>query len=196
MGEPTTTPSAGSTPAPGTPGAPDATPFMLDGPTIPLPWGHGIKIAPVVSTVQTNVSAGDLVAAFGKHDVQVELDTLTEFARKIEALLAAMEGSEAAPYKLEAQKVSQKSFVSGSQPHQFVEAVALSSTYEKVHTQLVKLHKDFTSQIKAMQSAVTSTAHNYSTNEDNATAAQNAVAQSSGQSGTNGPGARTGAKSF
>ncbi|MFD5464535.1 hypothetical protein ACFWIQ_17175 [Kitasatospora sp. NPDC127059] len=178
-----------STPAAGTnpPGSPDSTPFVLDGPTIPLPWGHGVNLAPVVSTVQTNVSAGDLVAAFGKQDVKVEIDTLTEFAKKIEALLAAMEGSEAAPYQLEAQKVSQKSFVSGGQAHQFVEAVALSSTYEKVHTQLVKLHKDFTSQIKAMQSAVTSTAHNYSTNEDNATADQNAVAQSAGLTGVNGP---------
>ncbi|MBD0692127.1 hypothetical protein BG452_37420 [Streptomyces sp. CBMA123] len=147
--------------------------------------------------METNGTAGDLVSAFGKHDVKIEIDTLTEFANKIEALLAAMEGSEAAPYKLAAQKVSQQNFVSGDQAHQFVEAVALSSTYEKVHTQLVKLHKDFTSQIKAMQNAVTSTAQNYSTNEDNATADQNAVAQSAGSTGTSGPGSRrTGAKSF
>ncbi|MEV7600360.1 hypothetical protein AB0O91_23590 [Kitasatospora sp. NPDC089797] len=187
------TPAAGAAPA----GAPDAPLFMLDGPTIPLPWGHGVKLAPVFSTAQTNVSAGDLVAAFGKHDVKIELDTLTAFAKKIEALLAAMEGSEAAPYKLAAQNVSQQNLVSGDQAHQFVEAVALSSTYEKVHTQLVKLHKDFTAQIKAMQKAVTSTAQNYSTNEDNATDDQNAVAKNAGLTGTSGPGSkRTGADGF
>ncbi|MFF4818494.1 hypothetical protein ACFY2K_28365 [Kitasatospora sp. NPDC001309] len=183
MGEPTTTPSAGTTPAPGTPGAPDATPFMLDGPTIPLPWGHGIKIAPVVSTVQTNVSAGDLVAAFGKHDVQVEINTLTEFAKKVEALLAAMEGSEAAPYKLEAQKLTRENFVSGQNPGAFSEAVALNSAYNKVHSQLVKLHKDFTAQIKAMQNAVVQSAGSYGTSDENAAAAQNAVAKSAGVTG-------------
>ncbi|MFD8701258.1 hypothetical protein ACFV1W_01380 [Kitasatospora sp. NPDC059648] len=159
---------------------------MLDGPKIPLPWG-GINLAPVVSTAQTDVSAGDLVAAFGKHDVNVEIDTLTVFAKKIEALLAAMEGSEAAPYNLEAQTLTQQSFVSGHTPESFPEAVALSSTYGKVHSQLVKLHKDFVSQISAMQKAVTTTEANYRTNENNATAAQNAVASSAGNAGTNGP---------
>ncbi|MFH8379382.1 hypothetical protein ACH4E7_00315 [Kitasatospora sp. NPDC018058] len=170
---------------------------MLDGgPKIPLPWG-GIDLTPLVSTAQTDGSAGALVAAFGKHNVEVEIDTLSVFANKIEALLAAMEGSEAAPYKLAAQTVAQKNFVGGDHAHEFLEAVALSSAYEKVHSQLVKLHKDFTSQIKAMKNAVTTTAHNYSTNEDNATAAQKAVAQSTGVAGTSGPGSkRTGAKDF
>ncbi|MFF2074571.1 hypothetical protein ACFVXG_07425 [Kitasatospora sp. NPDC058162] len=185
MGEPTTTPGAGTTPAPGTPapGTPDATPFMLDGPTIPLPWGHGIKIAPVVSTVQTSVSAGDLVAAFGKNDVQVELQTLTAFATKVEALLAAMEGSEAAPYKLEAQKLTQANFVSGENPGALSEAVALNSAYNKVHRQLVQLHKDFKAQIQAMQKAVVQSAGSYGTSDENAAADQNAVARSAGVTG-------------
>ncbi|MFJ9769824.1 hypothetical protein ACIRVF_01080 [Kitasatospora sp. NPDC101157] len=181
------TPTAGANAGTTPPATPDATPFMLDGPTIPLPWGHGFNIAPVVSAAQTSVSASDLVAAFGKQDVKVEIDTLTVFAKKIEALLAAMEGSEAAPYKLEAQTLTQQSFVSGSTPDSFPEAVSLSSTYGKVHAQLVKLHKDFVSQITAMQKAVTTTEGNYRTNEDSATAAQNAVARSAGVTGTNGP---------
>ncbi|MFE5583377.1 hypothetical protein [Kitasatospora sp. NPDC056531] len=150
---------------------------MLDGPTIPLPWG-GINLAPVVSTAQTDGSAGALVAAFGKHDVKVELDTLTTFAKKVEALLQAMEGSEAAPYKLEAQKLTQQSFVSGGTT--FAEATDLNSAYEKVHAQLVKLHKDFASQIQSMQTAISHTASTYTTNEDHTTAAQKAVAQSAG----------------
>ncbi|MFE4397307.1 MULTISPECIES: hypothetical protein [Streptomycetaceae] len=133
--------------------------------------------------MQTNVSAGDLVAAFGKHDVQVELDTLTAFAGKIEALLAAMEGSAAAPYKLQEQKLTGKSFASA----EFSEATALTTAYEKVHAQLVKLHKDFVSQIEAMKNAVMKTAGNYSTNEEHTTAAQNSVAKGAGVP-TTGPG--------
>ncbi|WP_371517374.1 hypothetical protein [Kitasatospora sp. NBC_01300] len=131
---------------------------------------------PLVSTVQTNVSAADLVSAFGKKDVKVELDTLTAFAKKIEALLQAMEGSPAAPYKLQEQKLTGGSFASA----EFAEATALTAAYDKVHTQLVKLHKDFVSQIEAMKIAVAATAGNYSANEDDTTAAQNAVAKNAG----------------
>ncbi|MER6299344.1 hypothetical protein ABT247_07195 [Kitasatospora sp. NPDC001539] len=179
-GKPVTTTNptnpAGTGPAPS---PTDAKPYVL--PTNPKMYG------PTISESQTYGDANALVAAFGKHDVKVELDTLTTFATKIEALLAAMDGSPAAPYKLEEQKLSQGSFVSGGSAHQFVEAVTLSSTYDKVHTQLVKLHKDFLSQIEAMKKAVTSTEGNYRTNEDQATADQNAVAKSSGVTGTTGP---------
>ncbi|MFE7632714.1 hypothetical protein DR950_27960 [Kitasatospora xanthocidica] len=153
-----------------------------------LPWPlGGINIAPVVSTVQTNVSASDLVAAFGKQNVQVELDTLTTFVGKIEALLAAMEGSPAAPYKLQEQKLTGKSFASA----EFAEATALTTAYGKVHAQLVQLHKDFVSQIQAMQTAVTRTASIYATNEDHTTAAQNAVAKNAGVT-TSAPGSGDG----
>ncbi|GAA3004174.1 hypothetical protein [Kitasatospora sp. NPDC127116] len=142
-----------------------------------LPWPlGGVDLAPFVSTLQTNGSANDLVAAFGKQNVQVELDTLTTFAGKVEALLAAMEGSAAAPYKLQEQKLTGKSFASA----EFAEATALTAAYEKVHAQLVQLHKDLASQIQAMQTAVSRTASIYGTNEDHTTAAQNAVAQNVG----------------
>ncbi|GHF84884.1 hypothetical protein GCM10018790_73070 [Kitasatospora xanthocidica] len=138
------------------------------------PFGFGINR--IVSTVQTNFSANDLVSAFGKQDVKVELQTLTAFASKIEALLAAMEGSAAAPYKLEEQKVETSHFASAK----FDEATALTTAYGKVHTQLVKFHKDFVKQIQAMQTAVAKTQGNYTTNEDNTTADQNAVAKNAG----------------
>ncbi|MBD0669162.1 hypothetical protein [Streptomyces sp. CBMA156] len=150
-----------------------------------LPWPFGgVNIAPFVSTAQTNVSAGDLVAAFGKQNVQVELDTLKTFAGKVEALLAAMEGSPAAPYKLQEQKLTGKSFASA----EFAEATALTTAYEKVHAQLVQLHKDFAAQIQKMQAAVSQTASIYATNEDHTTAAQNAVAKDAGVP-TSAPGA-------
>ncbi|MBO1417526.1 hypothetical protein [Streptomyces sp. FH025] len=150
------------------PGTPDASPFMLS----TGPFGIG----KFVSTAQTNFSASDLVSAFGKQDVKVELDTLTAFSKKVEALLLAMEGSEAAPYKLEAQKLEQASFVSANSGS-FSEATALSARYEKVHSELVRLHKEFVAQIQAMQDAVSKTAGTYQTNEDHTTAAQNAVAK-------------------
>ncbi|MFD4659898.1 hypothetical protein ACFWP2_30195 [Kitasatospora sp. NPDC058444] len=152
-----------------------------------LPWPlGGFNVAPIVSTLQTNGSAGDLVAAFGKQNVEIELQTLKTFAGKVEALLAAMEGSAAAPYKLEEQKVTQGSFVNGADAGKFPEAVALNSAYGKVHDQLVKLHKDFVAQIEAMTTAVAKTASSYDSNENQAAAAQNAVASSYGanQNGT------------
>ncbi|MER7754829.1 hypothetical protein [Kitasatospora sp. NPDC097643] len=153
-------------------------------------WGFG----PAISTMQTYVSAGDLVSAFGKQDVKIELDTLTAFAKKIEALLAAMDGSPAAPYQLQEQKLAQASFASGDSSS-FTEATALNSAYDKAHAQLVKLHKDFVSQIQAMRDAVSDTAGNYSTNENHTTAAQNAVAKNAGvatpAAGPDGPAPKT-----
>ncbi|WP_051830998.1 MULTISPECIES: hypothetical protein [Streptomyces] len=130
----------------------------------------------MVSTAQTNFSASDLVSAFGKQDVKVELQTLSNFAAKVEALLAAMEGSAAAPYKLEQQKVETAHFASAK----FDEATALTTAYGKVHTQLIKFHKDFVKQIQTMQEAIAATQGNYTTNEDNTTADQNAVAKNAG----------------
>ncbi|MFJ6622595.1 hypothetical protein ACIQOW_34060 [Kitasatospora sp. NPDC091335] len=138
-----------------------------------LPWPFGgVNIAPFVSTAQTNVSAGDLVAAFGKQDVQVEIDTLTEFTRKIEALLLVMEGSAAAPYNVQEQKLQGQHLASAT----FIEATDLTTAYGRVHAELVKLHKDFVSQIQAMKDAVATSASQYATNEDHTTSAQNAVA--------------------
>ncbi|MFJ8626946.1 hypothetical protein ACIRD3_29485 [Kitasatospora sp. NPDC093550] len=156
---------AGTNPAP--PSA-DAKPYVL--PTNPKMYG------PTISESQTYGDANSLVAAFGDHDVKVELDTLTEFSKKVEALLQVMEGSAAAPYKLQEQKLTEQSFASAK----FAEATALTTAYDKVHAQLVQLHKDFASQIQAMQTAVSKTAGNYAANEDHTTAAQNTVAKSAG----------------
>ncbi|WP_051709828.1 hypothetical protein [Streptomyces sp. NRRL S-350] len=135
----------------------------------PSPGTYG----PFVSEAQTYGDANALVAAFGKQNVKVELDTLTEFAKKVDALLQVMEGSAAAPYKIQEQKLTAKSFASA----QFAEATALTTAYEKVHAQLVQLHKDFAAQIQSMQTAVSQTANNYAANEDQTTAAQNTVAK-------------------
>ncbi|MER7772471.1 hypothetical protein [Kitasatospora sp. NPDC096140] len=155
------------------------------------PFGFGINR--VVSTVQTNFSANDLVSAFGKQDVKVELQTLSNFAAKVEALLAAMEGSAAAPYKLEEQKVETAHFASAK----FDEATTLTTAYGKVHAQLVKFHKDFVKQIQTMQEAIATTHGSYTTNEDHTTADQKAVASNAGytspSAGSSGSGSRSNA---
>ncbi|MGW2253603.1 hypothetical protein ACWCXH_25915 [Kitasatospora sp. NPDC001660] len=125
-------------------------------------------------------SVPDLVTAFGKHDVKVELDTLTTFANKIEALLQTMEGSAAAPGKLQEQKLTGKVLISGAYSDHVVESVALMAAYDKVHTQLVKLHTDFAAQIEAMKTAVAKTVGSYAGNEETTAAAHKAAATNLG----------------
>ncbi|MFB7612638.1 hypothetical protein [Kitasatospora sp. NPDC056181] len=158
---------------------PDETPFSLGGDHSSNSWfGFGAIFGAadsVVRAVQTNASASDLVAAFGSKNVQVELDTLTAFTKKIEALLQAMEGSAAAPYNLEEQRLHADNFGKN-----FSESTDLTSAYQRAHNELVNMHKVFVKQIEAMQKSVTTAAANYAGNEDHATAAQQAVAKNSG----------------
>ncbi|MBV6698697.1 hypothetical protein KV557_16460 [Kitasatospora aureofaciens] len=135
---------------------------------------------PVVVPTPELPNISDLVSAFGKQDVKVEIDTLTTFANKIEALLQTMEGSAAAPDKLQEQKLTGKALISGAYSGDVVEATALTAAYDKVHTQLVKLHTDFVSQIEAMKTAVAKTAGSYAGNEEATAAAHKAVATSYG----------------
>ncbi|MEE1788908.1 hypothetical protein PUR71_39315 [Streptomyces sp. SP17BM10] len=128
-------------------------------------------------------NVADLVSAFGKQDVKVELDTLTTFANRIEVLLQTMEGSAAAPDKLQEQTLTGKVLISGAYSGNVVEAVALTAAYDKVHTQLVKLHKDFASQIEAMKLAVAKTAGNYAGNEQATADAHKAVHANLGEAG-------------
>ncbi|MER6397048.1 MULTISPECIES: hypothetical protein [unclassified Kitasatospora] len=166
---------------------PDDKPFTLG--THGGGWFGGMfgVVDNVVRAVETNVSASALVSAFGSKNVKIELDTLTAFAKKIEALLQAMEGSEAAPYKLQEQRLHADNFGKG-----FTQSTDLTAAYGKTHDALVKLHKDFVSQIEAMKTAVAQTAGNYAGNEENTTAAQQAVAKNAGvvnpAAGPNGPG--------
>ncbi|MFJ9949283.1 hypothetical protein [Kitasatospora sp. NPDC091207] len=141
----------------------------------------------VVRAVETNVSASALVSAFGSQNVKVELDTLTAFAKKIEALLQTMDGSEAAPANLQEQRLHADNFGTG-----FTQSTDLTAAYGKTHDALVKLHKDFVSQIEAMKTAVAKTAGNYAGNEEHTTAAQKSVAKNAGvvtpAAGPDGPG--------
>ncbi|WP_051837395.1 hypothetical protein [Streptomyces sp. NRRL WC-3742] len=163
-------------------GSADDAPYLLESQIVipmgvPIYGGTKVNVAPVVSTGQTDTSAKQLVDAFGKHDVKVEIDTLTTFAKKIEALLLAMEGSPAAPYKVQQQKVEGVHLGEG-----FTEATALTGAYDKVHKELARLHKDFASQIQAMKESVSKSAGRYAANEDHTTAAQKAVAANTGGS--------------
>ncbi|MEV0530252.1 hypothetical protein [Kitasatospora sp. NPDC050463] len=168
---------------------PDDTPFSLGGHDSGILGMFGMAgvVDNVIRVAQTNVSASALVSAFGSQNVKIELDTLTAFAKKIEALLQAMEGSEAAPYKLQEQRLHADNFGKG-----FTQSTDLTAAYGKTHDALVKLHKDFVSQIEAMKTAVAKTAGNYAGNEEHTTAAQTNIAKNAGvphpAAGPNGPG--------
>ncbi|MFI6848805.1 hypothetical protein ACIBJD_29925 [Kitasatospora sp. NPDC050467] len=163
----------------------DDKPFSLGGNWTGWFSGFGV-VDNVVRAVETGNSASALVAAFGSKDVQVELDTLTAFTKKIEALLQAMEGSAAAPYNLQEQRLHADNFGKN-----FSQSTDLTTAYQRAHNELVNMHKVFVKQIEAMQKSVTTAAANYAGNEEQATAAQQAVAKNSGVGTSGGPGSTT-----
>ncbi|MEU6233010.1 hypothetical protein [Kitasatospora sp. NPDC047058] len=141
----------------------------------------------VVRAVETNYSASALVSAFGSKNVQVELDTLSAFTKKIEALLQTMEGSAAGPTKLQEQRLQGDNFGKN-----FSQSTDLTTAYQRAHNELVNMHKIFVKQLEEMQKAVTKAAANYAGNEDHTVAAQQAVAKNAGiatpAAGPDGPG--------
>ncbi|WP_405361108.1 hypothetical protein OG535_23285 [Kitasatospora sp. NBC_00085] len=180
----------------GTTGAvkPDEMPFSLGTGHSNSLFGFGAVFGAadtVVRAVQTNASASELVSAFGSKNVQVELDTLTAFTKKIEALLQAMEGSAAAPYNLQEQRLQADNFGKN-----FSQSTDLTTAYQRAHNELVNMHKVFVKQIEEMQKSVTKAAANYAGNEENTAAAQQAVAKNAGvatpAAGPNGPGPKVG----
>ncbi|MFD7410960.1 hypothetical protein [Kitasatospora purpeofusca] len=157
-----------------------------------MPWTLSNSwIGRVVGQVQVDVSANALVAAFGSKDVKIELDTLTNFKKKVDALLASLEGSEAAQHKIKEQKLLAGNLGSG-----FHESADLIAAYEKTHAAIAQLSKSFAEQIDRMSKAVAQTAGGYGNNEEHQTAAVNAVAKGAGDytpaAGPNGPAPKQG----
>ncbi|MCX4687409.1 hypothetical protein OG401_24420 [Kitasatospora purpeofusca] len=157
-----------------------------------MPWTLSNSwIGRVVGQVQVDVSANALVAAFGSKDVKIELDTLTNFKKKVDALLASLEGSEAAQHKIKEQKLLAGNLGSG-----FHESADLIAAYEKTHAAIAQLSKSFAEQIDKMSKAVAQTAGSYGNNEEHQTAAVNAVAKGAGDytpaAGPNGPAPKQG----
>ncbi|MEE1827182.1 hypothetical protein PUR61_34085 [Streptomyces sp. BE20] len=129
-------------------------------------------IGRTASQVQVDVSATALVAAFGSKDVKVELDTLINFKKKVDALLASLEGSEAAQHKVKEQKLAEGNLGTG-----FSESKDLMAAYDKTHAAIAQLSKAFADQIGRMSAAVAQTAGTYGSNEEHQTAAVKAVAK-------------------
>ncbi len=148
-------------------------------------------IGRVVGQVQVDVSATALVAAFGSKDVKIELDTLTNFKKKVDALLASLEGSEAAQHKIKEQKLSAGNLGTG-----FHESTDLMAAYDRTHAAIAQLSKSFAEQIDKMSQAVAQTAGSYGNNEEHQTAAVKAAAKNADgpttTAGPHGPGAKSG----
>ncbi|MFF2039999.1 hypothetical protein ACFVVX_06215 [Kitasatospora sp. NPDC058170] len=168
----------------------DDTPFVLS-------TGGGIFgfVQSAIGAVQTDVSASALVSAFGSKNVQIELETLTAFKKKVDALLASLEGSDAAKDKIAEQRLSAGNLGTG-----FAESTDLMAAYDKTHAAIAQLSKSFAEQIAKMSEAVAQTAVNYGSNEEHQTAASKAVAKNAGtytpSAGPNGPAPSTGGGTF
>ncbi|MFI9329663.1 hypothetical protein ACIGZJ_19215 [Kitasatospora sp. NPDC052868] len=165
-----------------------ATTQPLDDSPFVLSTGHGIFgfVENAISAVQTEVSASALVSAFGSADVKIELETLTAFKKKVDALLASLEGSDAAQDKLKEQRLNAGNLGTG-----FSESTDLMAAYDKTHAAIAQLSKSFADQIAKMSEAVAQTAVNYGSNEEHQTAASKTVAKNAGTytpaAGPNGP---------
>ncbi|WP_327379608.1 MULTISPECIES: hypothetical protein [unclassified Streptomyces] len=90
--------------------------------------------------------------AKGKGDLRKGVGALEDFQRKVNALLADLEGSPAGKSKVAAQTVSRSSF--SGQNACFAEADGLYTQYNRVHESLVTLSKSLGDQIEYLSLGV------------------------------------------
>ncbi|MFI6443380.1 hypothetical protein [Kitasatospora sp. NPDC050543] len=129
----------------------------------PIGWAvAGMGAASLASAgVAAAAGAASLVAAYGAKTVQVELDTLIGFKKKIDGLLHDLEASPAAQAKISEQQLSDGNLGSG-----FSESADLMAAYNRTHGNLDQLAKALATQIEAMGSAIAAAAANYGGTED------------------------------
>lgn len=161
-----------------------------DGEVKPWPLDDGWT-GSTAGRAQVDGSATALVAAFGSKDVEVELDTLATFKKQVDALLASLEGSEAAQHKVKEQKLTEGNLGTG-----FSESKDLMAAYDRTHAAIARLSKAFADQIATMSTAVAQTAGAYGSNEEQQTATAKAVARNADTyapaAGPNGPAPKQG----
>lgn len=89
-------------------------------------------------------------AAVAAAKLVTELESMSTFKREIDKLLIELEGSEAAPEKVTADRLEPSNFGSAS----FGESAYLYSVYTSVHDQLEKLSKILALQVDGLSIAV------------------------------------------
>jgi hypothetical protein len=90
-----------------------------------------------------------LPADSGSGGIDVELETLKDFKKRVDGILGELESSPAAPAKVGQQEVDRASFGGN-----FAEADGIYAEYNRVHTHLTGLSKVLGAQIEAMRIAV------------------------------------------
>ncbi len=122
------------------------------------------------------VTAAQLVATYGAQSVKVEVETLTEFKKRAEELLSALQSSPAAVSQLSQLQLYQDNLGSG-----FAESTDLMSAYNRAFNNLPQLVAALGTQIDGMNAALGQTAASYGDTEEQQVSAAKAV---QGQTGS------------
>ncbi|MDH6112457.1 hypothetical protein P3T36_001340 [Kitasatospora sp. MAP12-15] len=110
---------------------------------------------------QAAKNATALTNEVGGTQVQAEVETLTVFKGKVDAMLQTLDGSDAAQPKISQQALTADYLGTG-----FGESTALLNAYTVVHTNLETLSQTLAAQIQAMSIAISVSASGYKNVEE------------------------------
>ncbi len=100
---------------------------------------------------------GPVAAVAAASDLEHERESMETFKRQVDKMLADLEGSEAAPEKVTADRLQHANLGTAS----FRESAYLYSVYETVHDELEKLSKILSLQISGLSFAVQASKEGY-----------------------------------
>lgn len=118
--------------------------------------GGGPVASPAWYQAQAAKNAAALTNEVGGTQVQAEVETLTVFKGKVDAMLQTLDGSDAAQ-----PKISQQSLTADALGTGFGESTSLLNAYNVVHANLETLSKTLADQIQAMSIAINVSANGY-----------------------------------
>lgn len=99
--------------------------------------------------------------AGGTQNLSLEMETLTEFKKRVDAMLTSLDGSDASQPKIAQQSLEQTHFGTG-----FPQSGDLYSAYNVVHTNLETLSTALSNQIEAMSIAINISINGYQNVDD------------------------------
>ncbi|WP_327068513.1 hypothetical protein OG500_22665 [Kitasatospora sp. NBC_01250] len=121
----------------------------------PSYFQQGAKNATYDMARQLAVDAG------GTQNLSLEMETLTEFKKRVDAMLTSLDGSDASQPKIAQQSLEQTHFGTG-----FPQSGDLYSAYNIVHTNLETLSTALSNQIEAMSIAINISINGYQNVDD------------------------------
>ncbi|MFF7632468.1 hypothetical protein ACFZB9_04855 [Kitasatospora sp. NPDC008050] len=121
----------------------------------PSYFQQGVKNANYDTARQLLVDAG------GTQNLSLEMETLTEFKKRVDAMLTSLDGSDASQPKIAQQSLEQTHFGTG-----FPQSGDLYGAYNIVHTNLETLSTALSNQIEAMSIAINISINGYQNVDD------------------------------